>query len=75
VSPRDTRTGDVLEQMILPAMERGGYRVSRKVNIGTRPAGTKHYVDAVADNGKGRVVLVELKWQQTLRPVTSWANF
>lgn len=31
---RDTRTGWVLEQMVLPSLERGGYESSLRVKIG-----------------------------------------
>jgi hypothetical protein len=65
VNPRDTSTGDVLEQMVLPALKRGGYQVNKQVVVGTRPGGGKHKVDVVAGNAEGRAVLVSLKWQQT----------
>lgn len=60
---RDTRTGAVLEQMILSALEQGGYRCRRQVHIGDRPGGGRHVVDAVAEKD-GRRWLVSLKWQQ-----------
>lgn len=61
--PRDTGTGGVLEQMILPALSRGGYTYRTQVNIGRRLGGGRHVVDAFAlkDN---RTFLVSLKWQQ-----------
>ena len=62
--PRDTGTGGVLENMILPAMSRGGYTCQAQVHIGTRLGGRKHKVDAVAEKG-GSKILVSLKWQQT----------
>jgi hypothetical protein len=65
VSPRDTSTGDVLEQMVLPALKQGGYQVTKHVHVGARPGGGKHIVDVVAGNGAGRAVMIELKWQQT----------
>ena len=34
---RDTRTGGVLEAMVLPALTRGGYTYKTQVNIGKRP--------------------------------------
>lgn len=34
---RDTRTGSVLETMILPALKLGGYSVQLQVPIGCRP--------------------------------------
>ena len=65
MSPRDTSTGDVLEQMVLPALRQGGYQVAKHIKIGVRPGGGKHIVDVVAGDGSGRAILVELKWQQT----------
>ena len=63
MATRDTRTGSVLEQMILPALERGGYSCETQVRIGTRPGGGRHVVDAVASKD-GRKWLVSVKWQQ-----------
>jgi hypothetical protein len=62
---RDTRTGAVMEQMVLPALERGGYEYFRQVDIGERLGGGKHVVDLVAYNVDGKGYLVSLKWQQT----------
>ena len=62
---RDTRTGAVMEQMVLPAIERGGYEYFRQVDIGSRLGGGKHIVDLVAYNEGGRGYLISLKWQQT----------
>lgn len=59
----DTGTGWVLEQMVAPALRRGGYVVSPQAVVGLRPGGGKHKVDAVASKD-GRRVLVSLKWQQ-----------
>ena len=63
MAARDTRTGSVLEQMILPALEQGSYRCDKQVNIGTRIGGGRHVVDAVAEKD-GHRWLVSLKWQQ-----------
>jgi len=60
---RDTRTGGVLEAMVLPALKRGGYTYETQVKIGKRPGGGTHKVDAVAEKG-GERILVSLKWQQ-----------
>lgn len=35
MSPRDTSTGSVLEQMVLPALRRGGYDFRTQVKIVT----------------------------------------
>jgi hypothetical protein len=62
--PRDTGTGGVLEQMVLPALRRGGYTYRTQVHIGERLGGGRHVVDALAEKA-GRRFLVSLKWQQT----------
>jgi hypothetical protein len=63
MSPRDTSTGSVLEQMVLPALNRGGYHCRTQVRIGTRPGGGRHLVDAVAERDDHRW-LISMKWQQ-----------
>ena len=61
---RDTRTGGVLEAMILPALDRGGYAYTKQANVGQRLGCGAHKIDVLA--GKhGRRVLISLKWQQT----------
>jgi PD-(D/E)XK nuclease superfamily protein len=60
----DTRTGAVLEQMILPALRRGGYFYQIRANIGQRLGGGKHFVDIVATDAAGCNKLISLKWQQ-----------
>lgn len=64
MTQRNTNTGGVLEQMVLPALTRGGYVVSTQVLTGARPGGGPHRVDALAEKGAEKV-LVSLKWQQT----------
>lgn len=63
MSPRDTRTGQVLEQMINPALRQGGYEHKTQVIIGKRLGGRPHKVDAVVTKGETQI-LVSLKWQQ-----------
>ena len=63
MSPRNTTTGSVLEQMVLPALKRGGYEYKTQVKIGTRLGGGRHFVDAIAERG-GQKWLVSMKWQQ-----------
>ena len=63
MSPRNTRTGGVLERMILPALEQGGYAYRTQVNLGQRLGGGRHFVDAVAEKD-GRSLLLSVKWQQ-----------
>jgi hypothetical protein len=61
--PRDTRTGGVLEQMILPSLTRGGYDYKVRVKIGRRMGCGSHYVDVIAEKN-GKKYLISLKWQQ-----------
>ena len=63
MAARDTRTGKVLEQMVLPALENGGYDYRTQRVIGKRPGGRKHKVDVLVTEPKK--LLVSLKWQQT----------
>lgn len=63
MSPRNTRTGAVLEQMISPALEQGHYEYQTQVLIGKRLGGGDHKVDAVATKD-GAEILISLKWQQ-----------
>ncbi len=65
MSPRDTRTGSVMELMALPALEMGGYKVQRNVEVGTRFDVSRHRVDTCAEDSAGRVYLISMKWQQT----------
>jgi hypothetical protein len=64
MAPRDTGTGFVLEEMVAPALARGGYTVEKQVYIGLRPGGGRHVVDAVATDAQGARRLVSVKWQQ-----------
>jgi hypothetical protein len=61
--PGNTGTGGVLEGMILPALDRAGYRHRAQVVISDRLGCGRHVVDAIAEKG-GREVLVSVKWQQ-----------
>jgi len=61
---RNTNTGAVLEQMILPALKRGGYQATSQVLMGLRPGGGPHRVDALAEKDGIRII-ISLKWQQT----------
>jgi len=63
--PRDTRTGNVLESMIVPALRGGGYQWQLQVTVGTRPGGGRHVVDFVVEVEGGTACLVSVKWQQT----------
>jgi hypothetical protein len=60
---RDTGTGVVLERMVIPALEGGGYLVKKGVVVSERLGGGKHIVDVLAQK-YGRRLIVSLKWQQ-----------
>jgi hypothetical protein len=62
---RNTTTGWVLEQMILPALARGGYAFQTQVNVGRRLGGRQHVVDVIAEAPGGGFFPISLKWQQT----------
>ena|SRR5437016_2969622 len=62
--PRDTRTGGVLEAMILPSLTQGGYDYKVRVKIGQRLGCGAHYVDAIAEKNS-RKFLISSKWQQS----------
>jgi hypothetical protein len=61
---RDTGTGKILEAMIVPALQGGGYRTNVQQHVGERFGGGKHFVDVVAADADGRLFLISLKWQQ-----------
>jgi hypothetical protein len=61
--PRDTRTGGVLERMVIPSLQEGGYTVHSRVSVGKRLGGGEHFVDVVAEKA-GRRLIISLKWQQ-----------
>lgn len=60
---RNTRTGSVLERMLLPALEQGGYSYRVQEKLGRRLGVGRHVVDAVAEKDE-RQILVSVKWQQ-----------
>lgn len=62
---RDTSTGAVLESMIIPALNRGGYAYTKQVVIGNRLGGGKHKIDILATSTDGQQIPVSVKWQQT----------
>lgn len=63
MTPGNTSSGKVLESIVLPALQRSGYRFSEQVLIGKRIGGGRHYVDVVAEKGNTKILL-SLKWQQ-----------
>ena len=64
MAPRDTRTGAVLESMVLPALTMGGYTYCKQANVGLRPGGRRHVIDVLAKDEEDRAYLISLKWQQ-----------
>ena len=60
---RNTRTGNVLERMLLPALEQGGYSYRVQEKLGKRFGIGSHIVDAVAEKN-GKQILISVKWQQ-----------
>jgi hypothetical protein len=63
MTPRNTRTGGVLEQMVLPALDQGGYAHKVQVHIGQRLGCGQHFVDVIAEKDERRI-LISMKWQQ-----------
>ncbi len=61
--PRDTTTGRVLEDMVIPALEHGGYEWQSQEVVGTRLGGGRHKVDVLAWSAR-KAFLISLKWQQ-----------
>lgn len=62
--PRNTSTGQVLESMVLPALDRGGYSFEKQKNIGPRLGRGRHVVDLYAEDEKKNKYLISMKWQQ-----------
>lgn len=65
MAPGGTKTGHVMEQMVLPALEMGGYTYRKQADVGLRLGETKHKVDVLAEDADGRRYLISLKWQQS----------
>ena len=64
MAPRNTGTGNVFEQMVLPALTMGGYSYQKQARVGLRPGGRRHVIDVLATDSEGRKYLISLKWQQ-----------
>lgn len=54
---RNTRTGGVLEAMVLPALDQGKYVWNAQVNIGQRLGCGRHYVDAIAEKNDRKFLI------------------
>lgn len=59
MSPGNTRTGGVLERMVLPALDQGGYKYNTQVRVGERLGCGSHCVDAIVEKD-GRQFLVSV---------------
>ena len=64
MSPRNTKSGSVLEQMVQHALEQGKYKYVRGKKVGTRFGVSGHIIDTYAEDPRGRIHLISLKWQQ-----------
>ena len=63
---RNTSTKNTLEAMVSEALLTTGYQVSRRTCIGTRPGGSAHKIDMIAQKDNQNI-LISLKWQQAQR--------
>lgn len=61
---RNTSTGRVLEELVIPSLRRGGYSLKEQAIVGVKVNGSKHRVDVLVGDEPGQI-LVSLKWQQT----------
>ena len=62
--PRNTRTGNVMEDMLTNSLKQGNYDFKKGAKVGTRLGGGKHMVDIVVYEND-EVYLISSKWQQT----------
>lgn len=62
MTPRDTRSGGVMEDMLSHSLRKGGYEYEDQVLIGQRFGGGRHIVDKVAKKD-GKHWIVSCKWQ------------
>jgi hypothetical protein len=53
---RDTGTGAVLERMVIPALEGGGYAVQKRIVVGERLGGGRHIADVLAEKDGRRLI-------------------
>lgn len=64
MSPRNTKSGGVLEQMVQHALKQGRYKFERGKTVGSRFGVSAHKIDTYAEDQRGRIHLISLKWQQ-----------
>ena len=53
-----------MEQMVQHALKQGKYKSVRGKKVGTRFGVTAHKIDTYAEDERGRIHLISLKWQQ-----------
>ena len=63
MSPGSTKTGAVLEGMVLPALKMGGYEYRIQAKVGQRVGMGSHLVDVLASKD-GVNIPISVKWQQ-----------
>ena len=66
MAPRDTRTGAVLESIVLPALKQGGYSFEQGALVGLGPSRDAPEAEVVASDKLGSHLL-SMKWQQVSR--------
>ena len=64
---RDTTTGGVLENSILPSLKKGGYQFHTQKKIGERIGGKTYKMDCVAEIGGARLAFFALKAVKSLK--------
>lgn len=62
---RNTLTGAVLEDTVLPALRRNSYTFSIQEYVGVSFTGKKHRADVVIDLSETTKTIVSVKWQQS----------
>jgi hypothetical protein len=62
--PRNTSTGAVLEDTVLPALRRNGYVFATQQVVGLSLSGRRHRADIVVDLTVSTKTIVSVKWQQ-----------
>ncbi len=63
--PRNTLTGAVLEDTVVPALRRNGYNFVVQQNVGASFTGKKHRADVVINLSETTRTIVSVKWQQS----------
>ena len=64
MAARNTKTGRVMEQMVLHALDLGEYSYQEQAHVGSRLGVGRHKVDILAEDADARRFLISLKWQQ-----------